>query len=75
MEQRKTLYIFGGVNYDVTPIVSTVTVTNGLNTSSGSTKVVVSTANTLETGDFVEFTSMAATVGGNIFLQVVQILK
>ena len=65
--EKKLYTFFGGVNYDVTPIVSTVTVTNGLNTSSGSTKVVVSTTNNLDTGDFVEFTSMAATVGGNIF--------
>ena len=66
--EKKLYTFFGGVNYDITPITSTVTVTNGLNTTSGSTRIVVSTTNTLETGDFVEFTSMAATVGGNVFL-------
>ena len=30
-------------------------------------KVICSTTNNLSTGDFVEFTSMAATIGGNVF--------
>ena len=65
--EKKLYTFFGGVNYDITPITSTVTVTNKLTTAAGSTKVLVSTANNLSTGDFVEFTSMAATIGGNIF--------
>ena len=65
--ESKLYTYFGGVNYDITPITSTVTVTNKLTTAAGSTKVLVSTANTLSTGDFVEFTSMAATIGGNVF--------
>ena len=65
--ESKLYTYFGGVNYDITPITSTVTVTNKLTTASGSTKVLVSAANTLSTGDFVEFTSMAATIGGNVF--------
>ena len=65
--QSKLYTYFGGVNYDITPIVSTVTATNKLTTTSGSMKVICSVANTVETGDFVEFTSMAATIGGNVF--------
>jgi len=65
--ESKLYTYFGGVNYDITPITSTVTVTNKLTTAAGSTKVLVSTTNNLSTGDFVEFTSMAATIGGNIF--------
>ena len=65
--ESKLYTYFGGVNYDITPIVSTVTVTNKLTTASGSMKVICSTTNNLSTGDFVEFTSMAATIGGNIY--------
>ena len=65
--QSKLYTYFGGVNYDITPIVSTVTATNKLTTTSGSMKVICSISNTVETGDFVEFTSMAATIGGNVF--------
>ena len=65
---KKVYTYFGGINYDITPLVSTVSVTNSLNTTAGSTKIIVSTTNNLSTGDFVEFVSMAATIGGNIFL-------
>ena len=45
--ESKLYTYFGGVNYDITPITSTVTVTNKLTTAAGSTKVLVSTANNL----------------------------
>lgn len=64
------LYVYEGDTYsDITPIVSTVTITNKLNTTTGSTKIVVSIAGHPEnTGDYIYITSMAATVGGNVFL-------
>jgi hypothetical protein len=67
---EKKLYIQeGGLNFDVTPIVSVVTVTNALNTATGSTRIVVSaTGIGISDGNYVAFTSQTATVGGNIFL-------
>jgi hypothetical protein len=66
----KKLYVYeGGVNYDVTPIISETTATNALNTTSGSTRIVVSATGTgVQDGDYVAFTSQTVTVGGNIFL-------
>jgi hypothetical protein len=67
---EKKLYIYeGGLNYDVTPIVSVVTVTDVLNTTAGSTRIVVSaTGIGIADGNYVAFTSQTATVGGNILL-------
>ncbi|NCW68011.1 MAG: hypothetical protein EBV86_05505, partial [Marivivens sp.] len=67
---EKKLYIYkGGVNYDVTPIVSVVTATNALNTTAGSTRIVVSvTGIDIQDEDYVAFTSQTTTVGGNILL-------
>jgi hypothetical protein len=70
---EKKLYIYeGGENYDITPIVSVVTATNGLNTTAGSTRIVVSvTGIGVEDGNYVAFTSQTTTVGGNIFLTTI----
>lgn len=64
------LYLYnGGVNYDITPIVSTATGTNVVNTTAGSTRIVVSASTpSLQQGDYVVFTSMGVTAGGNVFL-------
>ena len=70
---EKKLYLYeGGENYDITPIVSVVTATNGLNTTAGSTRIVVSvTGIGVEDGNYVAFTSQTTTVGGNIFLTTI----
>ena len=70
---EKKLYLYeGGENYDITPIVSVVTATNGLNTTAGSTRIVVSvTGIGIEDGNYVAFTSQTTTVGGNIFLTTI----
>lgn len=67
---EEKLYLYeGGENYDITPIVSVVTVTNGLNTTAGSTRIVVSTTGIgVEDGNYVAFTSQTTTIGGNILL-------
>jgi len=66
---EKKLYVYeGGVNYDVTPIESVTTATNALNTTSGSTRIVVSATTGIQNGDYVAFTSQTTTVGGNVFL-------
>lgn len=64
------LYIVkGGQLYDITPIDHIVSATNALNTTGGSANVVVSAAHGIAgTNGFVVFTSQAATVGGNVFL-------
>ena len=59
----------GALDFDVTPIVSVVTVTNGLTTAAGSTRILVSaTGIGFENGNYIAFTSQTVTVGGNIFL-------
>jgi len=70
---EKKLYLYeGGLNYDITPIVSVVSVTNALNTVTGSTRIVVSaTGIGVEDGNYVAFTSQTVTVGGNIFLTTI----
>lgn len=57
--------------YNITPITTTVAATNALNTTAGSTNVVVSvSAHGLDTGTVVAFTSAATTIGGNILINV-----
>ena len=70
---EKKLYLYeGGKNYDITPIVSVVTATNGLNTTAGSTRIVVSvTGIGIDDGNYVAFTSQTIMVGGNIFLTTI----
>jgi hypothetical protein len=59
----------GGLIYDITPVRSTTVATSILNVSADSLRVVVSDTHGMATaGDFLVFTSMAATVGGNVFL-------
>lgn len=66
---EKKLYVYqGGINYDITPITSVVTATNGITTTAGSTRIVVSATTGMSTGDYVAFTSQTTTVGGNVFL-------
>ncbi len=55
--------------YDVTPVVSVISLSNSINTSAGSTRVVVSAASHGLTSDtIVVLTSATATVGGNILI-------
>lgn len=59
----------GGTIYDITPLSASTSITNSLNTTLNSLIVVVSSpAHGREAGDHVVFTSMAATIGGNVFL-------
>src|SRR5262245_9905299 len=64
------LYVFeGGALFEITPVRTSAVATSVLNTSSGSTRVVISATHNMTTdGDFVVLTGMAATLGGNIFL-------
>lgn len=64
------LYVnYGGVNYDVTPIRASVSLTNALNTQSGSFVVIVSASgHGLSTGDHTLFTLQNASVGSNVYL-------
>ena len=64
------LYVnYGSTNYDITPVRTSVSIANGLNTTLDSRTIVVSSpAHGLTAGDYVIFTSMAATVGGNVYL-------
>jgi len=58
--------------YNITPIVSTVATTNILSTTANSTKVVVSlSAHGLTNESIVEIVSAAATIGGNILINVI----
>jgi len=59
----------GGAISDITPITTSTPLTNQLGTTSGSSNISVSlTGHTRAAGDRVVFTSMAATIGGNVFL-------
>lgn len=59
---------FGGQYFDVTPIDTSVSTTNAISTSAGSTTItVLATAHGHVTGDYFYFTSVATTVGGNIY--------
>lgn len=64
------LYVYkGGTFYDITPVRLGQTLTSVINTSVGSSQVLVSApGHGMEVGDSVIFVSMAATVGGNVFL-------
>lgn len=66
---QKLELLSGGLYYDITPIVTTVTVNNKINTSIGSSQVIVSiTGHNGLVGDYVIFASVGATVGGNVYL-------
>lgn len=55
--------------FNITPIVSTVSGSNILSTTAGSTNVIVSVSNHgLTTGTIVEVVSAATTIGGNIVI-------
>ena len=59
----------GGQVSDITPSTSTTSLSNQISTSVGSSSILVSlTGHTRASGDRVVFVSMAATVGGNVFL-------
>lgn len=57
----------GGKFFDITPISVSVSVTNAISTSAGSTTIRLSvTSHNRTTGDYIYFTSVATTAGGNI---------
>ena len=59
----------GGSVSDITPITTTTSLVNQISTTGGSSSILVSlTEHTRAIGDRIVFTSMAATVGGNVFL-------
>jgi hypothetical protein len=64
------LYVFeGGELYEITPVRTSAVITSAINTSADSLRIVVSATHGMTTdGDFVLFTNMSATIGGNIFL-------
>ena len=67
--EAKLYVVQGGALYDVTPTRTSVSVSGALNTTSGATSVICSSAaHGLTTGDYVVFTSQTVTVGGNIYL-------
>jgi hypothetical protein len=67
---NKLLYVWdGGTYYDITPITTTVSVSNGINTTSGSAIVKVSCPSyTPNPTDYVIFINTSVTVGGNVLL-------
>ena len=66
---KKLFEFHGDALFDVTPIVSTVTLTNCFGTSAGSNIVCVSdTDSSTAVGNFVNFTSAGTNLGGNINL-------
>jgi len=71
MGTESKLYINQGSQYfDVTPVRTSAASSLTLNTVSASREINVCIASHgLTTGDYVIFSSMAATVGGNVFLQ------
>jgi hypothetical protein len=59
---------FGGVYHDITPVDTSVSVANAISTSAGSTTITVSVSSHGQaTGNYFYFTSVATTVGGNIY--------
>lgn len=59
---------FGGSYFDITPVDTSVSVTNAFSTSAGSTILkVLASAHGHVTGDYFYFTSITTTVGGNIY--------
>ena len=59
---------YGGKYFDVTPVDVSVSVSNAFSTSAGSTLLtVVVSSHGRASGDYVYFTSVDATVGGNIY--------
>lgn len=59
---------YGGVYHDVTPVEASVSTTNAISTSAGSTTInVLVSSHGRTTGDYYYFTSIATTVGGNIY--------
>lgn len=59
---------FGGTYSDITPIDTSVSATNALNATAGSTTIQVSVNSHGRTsGDYFYFTSIATTVGGNVY--------
>lgn len=65
--QHKVYLEAGGTFYDITPIVSTVSVSACFNTSAGSFDVIVSlTAHNIQQDSYIEIEN-ATTVGGNVY--------
>lgn len=65
--QHKVYLETGGTFYDITPIVSTVSVSACFNTSAGSFDVIVSlTAHNIQQDSYIEIEN-ATTVGGNVY--------
>ena len=66
---KKLFESHGDSLFDVTPLASTVTLTNCFGTSAGTTRVCVSdNASNTSVGNFVNFTSAGTNLGGNINL-------
>jgi hypothetical protein len=67
---NNALQIYQGGNIsDITPITSSTVLLNQISTSAGSSSITVSlTGHTRASGDRIAFTSMTATIGGNVFL-------
>ena len=67
---NNALQIYQGGNIsDITPITSSTVLSNQISTSAGSSSITVSlTGHTRASGDRIAFTSMTATIGGNVFL-------
>lgn len=58
--------------YNITPITTVVPITDRLNTTAGSTRIVVSvTAHNLDTGTLIGITSANTTIGGNIQINAI----
>ena len=66
---KKLFEFHGDALFDVTPLASTVTLANCFGTSVGSNRVCVSdNGSNVVAGNFINFTSAATTIGGNILL-------
>lgn len=67
---NEKLYVWEGGTYsDITPVAASISSTNIFTTQAGSTTVIVSlTGYQYSTGDFVDFTSVTTTIGGNVVI-------
>ena len=59
---------YGGKYFDITPVYTSVSLTNAFSVSAGSTLLTVTvSSHGMASGDYIYFTSVGTTVGGNIY--------
>jgi hypothetical protein len=59
---------YGGIYHDITPVAASISATNAISTSAGSTTITIAvSAHGQATGNYFYATTVATTVGGNIY--------